>query len=169
MALNRIPDEIDRSGKDRKKSNPQEQTDVLGALSHVLADTYNVYLKTQYYHWNVVGEQFYSLHRLFEKQYKSLASAVDRIAERIRALDASSPGTFKEFQSLSCLKEDTTLPQSWQQMVKNLITDHEHLIACSNKAMDVADAIHDKVTEDLMIKRSQSHEKIRWMLESTLA
>jgi starvation-inducible DNA-binding protein len=55
-------------------------------LAHLLADTYTVYLKTQNYHWNVTGPNFHSLHAMFEEQYTELASAVDVIAERIRAL-----------------------------------------------------------------------------------
>ena len=38
---------------------------VVEALSHLLADTYILYLKTQNFHWNVTGENFVTLHKLF--------------------------------------------------------------------------------------------------------
>jgi len=55
-------------------------------LSHLLADTYTLYLKTHNFHWNVTGPMFQTLHLMFETQYNELALAVDLIAERIRAL-----------------------------------------------------------------------------------
>lgn len=57
-------------------------------LSHLLADTYSLYLKTHNFHWNVTGPMFQTLHLMFEGQYTELALAVDLIAERIRALDS---------------------------------------------------------------------------------
>ena len=60
-------------------------------LSILLADTYLLYLKTHNYHWNVTGRLFQTLHLMFETQYTELASAVDIIAERIRALGVHAP------------------------------------------------------------------------------
>ncbi len=53
-------------------------------LSHLLAYTYSLYLKTHYFHWNVTGPMFNTLHLMFEAQYTELALAVDLVAERIR-------------------------------------------------------------------------------------
>ena len=66
-------------------------------LAVVLASTYTLQLKTQNFHWNVTGPNFRSLHLLFETQYNELAAAVDLIAERMRALEAQSPGSCPEF------------------------------------------------------------------------
>lgn len=38
-------------------------------------------------HWNVVGEEFYSHHLLFEKLYELLSSKVDGLAEQARGCD----------------------------------------------------------------------------------
>lgn len=58
---------------------------IADGLSRLLADTYTLYLKTHNFHWNVTGPQFNTLHTMFEQQYTELATAVDEIAERIRA------------------------------------------------------------------------------------
>lgn len=168
MAVNRVPEEFEKQERLNQSTVRQVEPDVVEALSRVLADTYTLYVKTQYYHWNVTGEQFYSLHHLFEKQYKSLANAIDKIAERLRALDAYAPGTLKEFQELSCLDDDRVLPESWQQMVQNLVADHAHLSNCSRAAMETAESVEDMVTHDMLIDRMNYHEKARWMLRSTL-
>ena len=53
---------------------------ISGALSKLLADVYTLYLKTQNFHWNIHGPEFYSLHKLSEEHYKEMAEAVDEIA-----------------------------------------------------------------------------------------
>src|SRR3989338_6537847 len=85
------------------QSHRQELAKALGLL---LADTYALYLKTQNFHWNVKGARFPELHLMFETQYRELAEAVDRIAERIRALGYLAPATFSEFLKLTSLEEE---------------------------------------------------------------
>ena len=64
----------------------QSRAAIAEGLSRLLADSYTLYLKTHNYHWNVTGPLFNTLHQMFETQYVELATAVDEIAERIRAL-----------------------------------------------------------------------------------
>ena len=48
--------------------------DIAEGLSRLLADSYTLYIKTHYYHWNVTGPMFNSLHLMFENQYNELAA-----------------------------------------------------------------------------------------------
>ena len=59
---------------------------ITGILSKVLSDSMVLYSKTRKFHWNVKGESFMELHKLFESQYKKLEVAIDEIAERINKL-----------------------------------------------------------------------------------
>ena len=77
---------------------------VADGLAQLLANTYTTYLKTQNFHWNVIGSDFYALHLLFEKQYEELSEEVDEIAERIRALGFSVDATFSDLASSQKLK-----------------------------------------------------------------
>ena len=61
------------------------------SLAKIVADTYVLLVKTQGYHWNVVGPLFVSLHKLTEEQYEDLFEAADELAERIRALGHPAP------------------------------------------------------------------------------
>lgn len=136
-------------------------------LSKLLADSYTLYLKTHYYHWNVTGPMFQTLHNMFEEQYTELATAVDEIAERIRALGVYSPGTYKEFSKLSSIKEDEKVPSA-QQMIKNLVEGHESVIRTAREGISVADGANDDASADLFTGRTQLHEKTAWMLRSLL-
>ena len=74
-------------------------------VSRLLADTYSLYLKTHYFHWNVTGPMFNTLHLMFETQYNELWLAVDLVAERIRSLDVNAPGTYSQFAKLTSIPE----------------------------------------------------------------
>ncbi len=138
------------------------------AVGTLLAGTYALYLKTQYYHWNVVGAEFYNLHVMFEEQYEALREAVDDIAERVRTLGAISPGTFHQFAQLNFVHEDAELPKSWREMVANLSQGHEAVARqCRDFIFELEDT-KDEGTIDLMTERMRAHEKTAWMLRSLL-
>jgi starvation-inducible DNA-binding protein len=142
-------------------------TAVAEALSHLLADTYTLYLKTQNYHWNVTGPHFSALHALFQTQYEDLITANDDIAERIRALGEKAPGSFSAFAKLASIKEENGSP-AWKDMVKNLSNDQDKIVATATEALKLAQDTGDEPTIDLMIGRIAQHQKNKWMLDAHL-
>jgi starvation-inducible DNA-binding protein len=141
-------------------------TRITEGLAKLLADTYTLYLKTQNFHWNVTGPHFHSLHRMFEEEYTELAAAVDLIAERIRALGAVAPGSFAEFLKLTTIKEDHSPPTA-HDMVKKLLHDHQTIIHHLELLMPIAQESKDEGTLDLLITRTEVHQKTAWMLRSS--
>jgi starvation-inducible DNA-binding protein len=146
----------------------EDRTNIAQGLSRMLADTYTLYLKTHYFHWNVTGPMFQTLHLMFETQYTELALAVDLIAERIRALGFPAPGTYKEFSTLSSIKESVGVPKA-EAMIEELIEAQEVVIRTARSIFPAADQASDEVTADLLTQRMQIHEKTAWMLRSLLA
>lgn len=136
-------------------------------LSRLLADTYTLYLKTHYFHWNVTGPMFNTLHLMFEQQYTALALAVDEIAERIRALGFTAPGSYSEFAKLSTVKEATSVPDA-QEMIAQLVKDQEAVTRTAREVFPLAEKASDEPTADLLTQRMQIHEKTAWMLRSLL-
>ncbi len=135
-------------------------------LEKLLADSYVLSLKTQNYHWNVVGENFKSLHELFDAQYEELADAIDGIAERMRALGSKVEGTFENFSKLSKIKSgDKNFSKS--EMIQDLVFGHELIVTDLKVAIKVAQDEGDEATADIFIGRIQSHEKAAWMLVSS--
>lgn len=140
---------------------------VTESLKKVLADSYALMLKTQYYHWNVEGENFNGLHNLFEQQYTEIFAAVDVLAERLRALGEKAPGTFAQFSKLKSISDgDAELDSA--SMVKDLYKANQQLIATIDDARAKADKAGDEVTIDLYNQRAASHDKASWMLKSSL-
>jgi starvation-inducible DNA-binding protein len=136
-------------------------------LSHLLANTYVLYTKTQNFHWHVKGEDFYPYHKMFEEQYQSLAEAIDTLAERIRALQCKAPASLQEFLQLTSLKESQG-DKKTEQMVADLLFDHETIIKSFSNLFQLAQSAGDEVTLDLFIQRMAEHQKIAWMLRSSL-
>lgn len=150
--------------------NDIDRQAVAAGLTRVLADSMTVYMTTHRFHWNVTGPMFHSLHTLFEEQYTEQWSALDPIAERIRALGHFAPGSYAEFSemtSLSC----TTLPSDpiqWDAMVRILIEANEALCRTVRQVLHSAEQCQDAPTVDLLTQRLQQHEKYLWMLRVIL-
>ena len=137
-------------------------------LSRLLADSYTLYLKTHNYHWNVTGPMFQTLHLMFETQYNELALAVDLIAERIRALGAPAPASYREFLALSSVPEDDDRPDA-TEMISRLVVGQETVARTARSVFPSVEKAHDDPTADLLTPRLQIHEKTAWMLRSLLA
>src|SRR5476651_455157 len=117
------------SDKDRKK--------IADGLSHLLADTYTLYLKTHNFHWNVTGPMFSTLHLMFEGQYTEMQLAVDEIAERIRALGSFAPGSFSMYHNLSSIKEEDGVPKA-ENMIKQLVLGQEAVVKTARSILSLA-------------------------------
>ncbi len=148
--------------------NAADRTAIADGLSRLLADSYTLYLKTHNYHWNVTGPQFNTLHQMFEDQYTELATAVDEIAERIRALGVRAPGSYGEFTALTSIEEGSG-DESAEEMIRQLALGQETVVRTARESFPAADKANDEPTADLLTQRMQIHEKNAWMLRSMLA
>ena len=156
-----------KSTKATKKKSVRKSVSVVDALRTVVADSYALMGQTHLCHWNVEGPNFFALHTAFEQQYTELFTAVDEIAERVRALGSYAPGGLANLASMAGMKE---LPEKSpaEKMVQHLALLHSKLIADAKATRDLAAESEDKETEDLMIGRIEVHQKTLWMLESFL-
>ena len=154
--------DIGMKDKDRKA--------IAGGLAKLLADSYTLYLKTHNFHWNVTGPMFNALHLMFEGQYTEQWTALDAIAERIRALGFNAPGSYAEFDRLGSIPGEPGLADStdWREMVRQLTVGNEAVCRTARKVLAGADKAGDDPSVDLLTQRLQVHEKYAWMLRSLL-
>jgi starvation-inducible DNA-binding protein len=146
----------------------KSRKEIAKGLCHLLADTYTLYLKTHYFHWNVTGPMFQTLHLMFETQYNELALAVDLIAERIRALGVVAPGSYAAYSKLSSIEDSTDAVPNAQEMIRSLVLGQEAVVRTARKLFASAEKGGDEATADLLTERIQLHEKTAWMLRSLL-
>jgi len=138
-------------------------------LSIILSDEMTLYIKTRKFHWNVAGESFMELHKLFEAQYTELEAIVDAVAERIGKLGNKTIGTMSEFTLLSRIVEHPNKYPVQKAMISELLSDHEILIMELRKDIDLcANENHDAGTADMLTGIMQQHESISWVLRRYL-
>ena len=140
---------------------------IADGLSHLLADTYTLYLKTHNFHWNVTGPMFQTLHTMFEEEYTELWAALDEVAERIRSLGEPAPGSYAAFSKLTSIEEEAGVPEA-KDMIRQLVAGHEAVAKTARSVFPAAESGNDEVTADLLTQRMTVHEKTAWMLRSLL-
>ncbi|HEY9198221.1 MAG TPA: Dps family protein [Gammaproteobacteria bacterium] len=144
-----------------------ERAKIAQGLSGLLADSYTLYLMTHNFHWNVTGPMFNTLHVMFMEQYTEQWTALDMIAERIRALGFPAPGTYKEFVKRASIKEVEDVPKA-TDMIRHLVSAQEATARTARKLFPVVNDANDQPTADLLTQRLEVHEKTAWMLRSLL-
>lgn len=138
-------------------------------LSILLSDEMTLYVKTRKFHWNITGNSFMELHKLFEAQYIQFEVIIDEVAERINKLGSKTIGTMKEFTNLSRLEENENNYPTQKDMILELLKDNETLITEIRKDVDVCSKEnHDAGTADLLTKILQQHETMAWILRRYL-
>jgi len=144
------------------------RSEVAQRLNALLSDEYALYVKTQKFHWNVVGPHFGPLHKLFNKQYDELAEFVDAIAERVRALGFVAFGSFAEFAAHTSIVESPGENPSDLEMVRLLLNDHEAIIRSLHEQIEFTATKEDLGTENFLADLIMKHQKMAWMLRAHL-
>lgn len=141
----------------------------IALLSNILSDEVTLYTKTRKFHWNVCGESFMELHKLFEAQYNELEETIDAVAERISKLGGKAIGTMKEFTQLTRLKESPGGFPAQKGMIKELLSNHESVIIFLRKDIEISSIKNkDAGTADFLTSLMEQHETTAWVLRRYL-
>ena len=142
----------------------------ISLLSVVLSDEMTLYIKTRKFHWNVAGQSFMELHKLFESQYSELEQLIDNVAERIGKLGGKTIGTMNEFSLLTRIVEHPNKYPVQNAMLTELLNDHKTIIYELRKDIDICNnECHDVGTADMLTGILQQHETIAWILRRYLS
>lgn len=157
-----------RPETDRPATGLSDGHGIAAALAGVLGDTTVLMVKTQACHWNVVGPLVHPIHELTEAQYRDHFEAIDKIAERMRALGALAPLSMAEMRAKAELAEEDRLRDA-RGMIEQLVADNEALVRRLRETAATAAERQDSATEDLMNARMAAHEEAVWMLRAVAA
>lgn len=149
---------------DTKLGIPQKEMKTsVKNLTVVLASEMVLYVKTRKFHWNVAGNSFMEMHKLFEEQYNELELIIDEVAERIGKLGEKAIGTMDEFNKQSILKESTQYEEK-DAMVKELLVDYQKLISEIRTFIKEIEETDDFGTADFFTGILKKHETQAWIL-----
>lgn len=138
-------------------------------LNPALCNESLLLIKTKKAHWDVVGPQFLTIHKMLDEQYEKIAQMVDKLAERIRALGGFPIGTAAGFLQGATLREQPGTVPNATAILRGLLDDHEHVCCHLREAAGLADVRYDdRGTSDFLVSMLQAHEETAWMLRSFL-
>ena len=135
-------------------------------LNVLLATAFSFALKSQRYHWNVMGMGFYSHHEFYQEIYEEVYESVDLIAENIRALGKFPAGSLSEFAELSQITEEDDVVVDATSQMENLVKENDVVLRIIKIAMTAADDEDREDIEDMLVERMRAHKKHGWMLNS---
>ena len=134
-------------------------------LQRVLVDVIELHLQGKQAHWNVVGINFRDLHLQLDELIDAARDASDKIAERLRALDAIPDGRSDTVAANTSLPQFPAGEQSTRDVV-DVITTRIYATVDTIRAVHDAVDREDPTTSDLLHEIIDSLEKFAWMIRS---
>jgi starvation-inducible DNA-binding protein len=144
----------------------ETREEMITMLNQELADMSDLYSQTKQAHWNVKGEQFIALHKLFDEFAEALAGYADEIAERAVQLGGTALGTNRMSAAQTRLTEYPTQPMDSMGHVEALIERYTMAAASTRAAIDTAEEYDDIDTVDMFSDISRGMDKWLWFLEA---
>lgn len=136
-------------------------------LKTTFAVVFSFYVKVHGFHWNVVGEEFYSYHKMFQKIYEDVYDSIDPLAEHIRVLGTFVPASLQRIQTLSKIADQSEVPDA-KKMLEQLQSDNQIVIASLSDAFSEASKLNKQGLMNFLADRIDQHEKWGWFIKSSL-
>jgi len=137
-------------------------------LNQLLASYHVYYQNMRNFHWNMQGENFFALHKEFEKLYQDSRTQIDEIAERILTLRQRPMSNMTEYLDASTVEEAGKV-EADRDMVATTLENHKQLIESMRNVLDAAEKAGDEGTNDLISSFLRDIEKKSWMLDAWLS
>ena len=135
-------------------------------LKIAFASQYAFAIKTQNYHWNVEGSDFYQLHNLFEDIYNETYGAIDAFAENIRKIKAYTPASLYRFSALTAIDDEVEVLDP-SAMVAELLRDAEKMQEIMKVLFKEAEARGENGLSNFLADRQDAFAKHAWFLRAT--
>lgn len=146
----------------------ETRAQIIALLNQQLADTLDLYSQTKQAHWNVKGEEFYQLHKLYDKLAAELIEHIDTVAERTTTLGGTAQGTIRMAAAASRLNEYPEAAVGSLESIQALAERYAALAATTRDAIDASINLGDANTADIFTQISRGLDKSLWLLEAHL-
>ncbi|WOO89641.1 DNA starvation/stationary phase protection protein [Mollicutes bacterium LVI A0078] len=133
-------------------------------MNKLIADFTVLYTKLHTYHYNVVGPEFYSLHVMLEKEYDTFHEWIDEAAESMKVDGEYPVATVKEMLEITSIKEAESRDYSSKEILEDLVSDYENLIAYMYEIKETLPMIQDNMLEEFITYL----QKQIWFFKATL-
>jgi len=144
--------------------------DLAGALNILLADMFELYLKTKNFHWHVSGPHFRDFHLLLDEQAEQIFATTDDMAERVRKIGGTTVRSIGHVSRLQRIKDNNADFVTPMDMLAELRDDNKELVARMRETHGLCDEHGDVATASLLETWIDEAERRSWFLfEATRA
>jgi starvation-inducible DNA-binding protein len=139
-------------------------------LIQTFSTSFVVYYKAHAAHWNTMGRNFYSDHKLLNKIYDDIFESVDDIAEIARTLKLEIPSTLTDIIADSQVSDSPIYDDGdGDEYLQAVYDDIETLIDVFHALEEVTDTTEYSHINNFAQDRVRTLQKFCWMLRSTLS
>ncbi|MCP8882343.1 DNA starvation/stationary phase protection protein [Devosia sp. XJ19-1] len=150
-------------------ADQREYDAVPTCLTGLLAQVLALQIRTKGCHWHVSGPHFRSLHSLFDEQAEQLADTADELAERVRALGATTIASLSDLVQASHSAGDGAPALAAQDMLVELRRANRRLAEELKALRLLADSRDDIVTVSAADGWLAQAERRVWMLGASMS
>lgn len=147
-------------GLDKAKVNV-----LIDKINDLLANYQLYYQDLRGFHWNLKGNDFFTLHLKYEELYNAAQQSIDEIAERIVTLEGVPLHTYSDYVRQSEIKEYKNITSA-KETVEKVVENLSILIVKERDILAGANELGDDVTVDIMTELIRFQEKTMWMLNA---
>lgn len=134
-------------------------------INDLLANYQLYYQNLRGFHWNLKGNDFFTIHLKYEELYNAAQQSIDEIAERIVTLEGVPLHTYSDYVRQSEIKEYKNITSA-KETVEKVVENLSILIVKERDILAGANELGDDVTVDIMTELIRFQEKTMWMLNA---
>jgi starvation-inducible DNA-binding protein len=138
--------------------------DIAGAFNALLADTFALYVKTKNFHWHMSGPHFRDYHLLLDEHATQIYNMTDDIAERVRKTGGTTIRSIGHIARLQRLPDNDADFVTADDMLAELRSDNQQLVAELRTTHDLCDEHNDVATASLIENWIDEGERRIWFL-----
>ncbi len=138
-------------------------------LNLLLSNLNVFYCKLQNYHWNVFGNDFFTVHEKLEEYYNEVNEQIDEIAEHILMIGGQPLGTMQEYLNTTRITEAQNIKIESKKIFENVMKDLDILLKQVTDIKKKADDNQNYATSSLMDEYISSYIKKLWMIKQCIA
>lgn len=145
------------------------RVDIIALLNKTLAATADLQMQLKHAHWNVKGEQFIALHKLFDEIAEEVEEQVDVVAERITSLGGTALGTVQEAVKNTPFQPYPINIFAAKDHLERLIHNFAVLGELAREHMDKTQELNDMASNDVYIDLARMLDKNLWFLQAHIS
>ena len=133
-------------------------------LRQLLADTFELYIKTKNFHWHLSGIHFRDYHLLLDEHADQIFAIADDIAERARKIGGTTIRSIGDIARSQRLKDNDQVFVAAGEMLRELREDNRNFIESLRATHAICEQYDDVATASFIEVWIDQAERRHWFL-----